>query len=84
MKLFSQFEQVERATPFARRDEGNISEGIAHGTGPHDAPKPRHESMTLRQGYQALLGELFLLTEHVNEEKCHARPAFGTMSWPIA
>lgn len=30
MKLFSQFEQVDNATPLARRDEGNISEGIAH------------------------------------------------------
>lgn len=27
MKLFSQFEQVERATPFARRDDGKISTG---------------------------------------------------------
>lgn len=25
MKLFSQFEQVDRATPFARREEGKIS-----------------------------------------------------------
>ena len=25
---------VLTATPFARRDEGKISEGIAHGTGP--------------------------------------------------
>lgn len=39
MKLFSQFEHVDNATPFARRLDGNISEGIAHGTGPHDAPK---------------------------------------------
>ena len=57
IKLLSQFEQVERATPFARREEGKIStlivssgvcdvemygdlpDGIAHGTGPHDAPK---------------------------------------------
>ena len=34
IKLLSQFEQVERATPFARRLEGKTSLGIAHGTGP--------------------------------------------------
>ena len=39
MKLLNQFEHVERATPFARRLEGNISDGIAQGTGPQDAPK---------------------------------------------
>jgi hypothetical protein len=39
IKLLNQFEQVERATPLARREEGKISEGKAHGTGPHDAPK---------------------------------------------
>jgi hypothetical protein len=59
MKLFSQFEQVESATPLARREDGKISvrrsvlvtdsfritiqidipEGMAHGTGPHEAPK---------------------------------------------
>lgn len=32
MKLFSQFEHVANATPFALREEGNISDGIAHGT----------------------------------------------------
>lgn len=42
MKLKNQFEAVERPTPFARSEEGNISEGIAHGTGPHEAP---NESM---------------------------------------
>lgn len=44
MKLFSQFEHVDKATPLARRLDGNISEGIAHGTGPHDAPKKRFGS----------------------------------------
>ena len=39
MKLFNQFEHVDNATPFARMDEGMISEGIAHGTGPQVAPK---------------------------------------------
>jgi len=29
MKLLSQFEQVESATPLARRLDGNISDGIA-------------------------------------------------------
>lgn len=38
MKLLSQLEQVDSATPFARKDEGNTSAGIAHGTGPHEAP----------------------------------------------
>ena len=32
MKLFNQFEQVASATPFALRDDGNISDGIAQGT----------------------------------------------------
>ena len=31
MKLFSQFEHVDKATPFARKLEGNTSLGIAHG-----------------------------------------------------
>ena len=31
MKLLSQLLAVERATPFPRRLDGNISEGIAHG-----------------------------------------------------
>lgn len=39
MKLLSQFEQVDRATPLARSEEGKTSDGIAHGTGPQDAPK---------------------------------------------
>lgn len=39
MKLFNQLEHVDKATPFARRLDGNISDGIAHGTGPQDAPK---------------------------------------------
>ena len=39
MKLLSQFEHVDNATPFALRLDGNISDGIAHGTGPHVAPK---------------------------------------------
>ena len=39
MKLLSQFEQVANATPFALREDGNISEGTAQGTGPHEAPK---------------------------------------------
>lgn len=33
MKLLNQLEHVDRATPFARRLDGKISEGIAHGTG---------------------------------------------------
>lgn len=32
IKLFSQFEQVANATPFALRDEGKISLGTAQGT----------------------------------------------------
>lgn len=32
MKLFSQFEHVANATPFALREEGKISDGIAQGT----------------------------------------------------
>lgn len=32
-------EHVEMATPFARRLDGNTSDGIAHGTGPQEAPK---------------------------------------------
>ena len=32
MKLFNQFEHVASATPFALREDGNISDGIAHGT----------------------------------------------------
>ena len=39
MKLLNQLEHVDKATPFARRDDGKISDGIAHGTGPHVAPK---------------------------------------------
>ena len=31
MKLLNQFEQVDKATPFARKLEGNTSLGIAHG-----------------------------------------------------
>lgn len=31
MKLLNQFEQVDSATPFARRLEGNTSLGMAHG-----------------------------------------------------
>ena len=31
MKLFSQFEAVLSATPFARNEDGKISAGIAHG-----------------------------------------------------
>ena len=34
MKLFSQFEVVDKATPFALIELGKISDGIAHGTGP--------------------------------------------------
>jgi hypothetical protein len=37
MKLLNQFEQVDSATPLARSEDGKISLGIAHGTGPHDA-----------------------------------------------
>ena len=32
IKLFSQFEQVANATPFALREEGKISDGRAQGT----------------------------------------------------
>ena len=32
MKLFNQFEHVASATPFALREDGNISDGIAQGT----------------------------------------------------
>lgn len=39
MKLLNQFEHVESATPFALNEDGKISEGIAHGTGPQVAPK---------------------------------------------
>ncbi len=39
MKLLNQLEQVDKATPFAPRLDGNISEGSAQGTGPQDAPK---------------------------------------------
>lgn len=39
MRLFSQLEHVDKATPFARRFDGNISDGNARGTGPQDAPK---------------------------------------------
>jgi hypothetical protein len=38
MKLLNQFEHVESATPFALRELGNISDGMAHGTGPQVAP----------------------------------------------
>jgi hypothetical protein len=38
-KLLNQFEHVLSATPFALKLLGNISDGIAHGTGPHVAPK---------------------------------------------
>jgi len=37
-KLLNQLEQVDKATPFARIVELNISVGIAQGTGPHDSP----------------------------------------------
>lgn len=40
MKFESQLTHVDRATPFARRLDGKISLGYAHGTGPQDAPKP--------------------------------------------
>ena len=36
---FNQFEHVDNATPLALKDEGKISEGSAHGTGPQLAPK---------------------------------------------
>lgn len=32
IKLLNQFEQVAKATPFALREDGNISDGIAQGT----------------------------------------------------
>lgn len=38
-KLLNQFEHVDSATPFARKEDGKISEGIAQGTGPQVAPK---------------------------------------------
>ncbi len=38
MKFISQFVEVASATPFALNEEGKISAGIAHGTGPQDAP----------------------------------------------
>lgn len=34
MKLESQFEEADSETPFARKLDGNISDGIAQGTGP--------------------------------------------------
>lgn len=40
MKLFSQFDPVLIETPFARSEDGKISAGIAHGTGPQEAPYP--------------------------------------------
>jgi hypothetical protein len=33
-KLLSQFEHVDNATPLARNEDGKISLGSAHGTGP--------------------------------------------------
>lgn len=39
MKLLNQLLQVDNATPFALNEDGNISDGIAHGTGPQVAPK---------------------------------------------
>lgn len=39
MKFFNQLEHVDKATPFARKLDGNISDGNAHGTEPQDAPK---------------------------------------------
>lgn len=39
INLLSQFEHVDRATPFARRLDEDISESNAYGTGPQEAPK---------------------------------------------
>ena len=39
MKLLSQLLQVDNATPLALSEDGNTSDGIAHGTGPQEAPK---------------------------------------------
>lgn len=38
-KFVNQFMLVLIATPLPRRLDGKISEGMAQGTGPHDAPK---------------------------------------------
>lgn len=37
-KLFSQFEHVDNATPLALSEDGKISLGSAHGTGPQLDP----------------------------------------------
>lgn len=39
MKLLPQLDIVLKAQPFARREDGKISAGIAHGVGPQVAPK---------------------------------------------
>ena len=39
MKLLSQLLVVAKATPLPRIELGNISDGMAHGTGPQEAPK---------------------------------------------
>ncbi len=42
--------EVARATPFALNEEGKISAGMAHGTGPQDAPKAIDPISALLQG----------------------------------
>lgn len=39
--------EMTYATPFARREDGKTSAGIAHGTGPHDAPKPSMKTRSM-------------------------------------
>lgn len=50
MKLFSQFEQVARATPFARYEDAWTSAGIDHGTGPQLQAVSIPIGRSIRQG----------------------------------
>jgi len=55
MKLFSQLEQVDNATPLARSDDGNISaEGISLGLKHWSHAWPTRPDPTKRQSCQVI------------------------------
>lgn len=81
MKLFSQFEQVESATPLARREEGKISglsvlfpsrvlRGVSGCRTRRKSPRNRTPARPE--------------ANHVEEEKGDADPALRTVGGPIA
>ena len=86
MKLFNQFEHVASATPFALREDGNISDGIAQGTCTDNrlsmaCSNARDEKIATMSTYRSPRSSE---AQHVKQQECDTNPSGCTVGWPIA